>query len=1082
MKKKLLNQLVVMSRNTLLAMTINCIFCMIVYANDVKGQASLRDIEMSMSVKETTITDIFKLISEQTGFKFTYNNRIVDLNKKMTLRYKQQTLFDILSVISESQGLSFRRINDNIHVAKTPKRTHRPQVTDVPDATTISGVIKDPDGEPLPGVSIIVKGTNQGTITNVNGEFSLEVDEGATLIISFVGYKTISLNVGDKTTFNISLEEDVTSLNEVVVTATGVRRRVEIGNAIARLDVSEDVKVRPINNVSDLLQGQASGVQILGSGGSTGMGSRIRIRGSNSASLSNEPVIYVDGVLINNQPNSISFETGGQSPSRLNDINPEDIESIEVIKGPSAATLYGSIAANGVIRITTKRGKEGKPRWSVFTETGLVKDVGNYPKNYEALDANGNPGFNFDAAAGTFVHSTVNSFQPLNDSRTSPFRTGNTFGTGLSVSGGNSILTYFLSGNYTDNEGVLPVNNLVRKNFRGNFGAQVTEKLKLNLSTGYTSSDLELPLNDNFSLALLAQGLNGRATPDVNDGWGEFTPEQLFTIDSRQIINRYTTGLEAEWSAFEGFNLRISGGIDYTNRWDWQFFPTGKAPDFLNYDEGAKFSNRFNEYVYTFDAVASYNLSLSDKLSLRSSAGFQYLQNLTQGTLSTGLQIVAGSSSIAGAANTFSDEQTIEQRTTGVFLEEQLNINEKLFLTGAIRSDRGSAFGASLDAVIYPKFSASWLLSNESFFNVSNNVISSLRLRGAWGASGVQPGTNDALRFFTPIAATVEGGESVTGVTFGSVGNTDLRPERSTEIEVGLDASFASDRIGLELTYFNKQTDDALIFRQLPLSLGVGSGRFENLGSVKNSGLEIALNTRVFQTEKVVFNLNFVGSFLDNELKELGSGIEPVIFGQQRHVEGKPLGGYWDEEYTFSDENNDGFIGVDEVQVGEVVYLGSPFATTDMSFIPSFSFFDEQIVLRGLLNFRGGQKLYNNTGSWRNGNSNTQELNDPNASLEGQARAVAAKFYGTNAGYIEDASFWRLREISLTYNLPDKLLSSLGFSRISLTLSGQNLGLWTDYSGLDPEISSVGQANFTTEEFLSQPPVRSWRARLNLTF
>ncbi|MEP2774015.1 MAG: SusC/RagA family TonB-linked outer membrane protein [Fulvivirga sp.] len=1082
MNKKLLNQLVVMSRNTLMAMSINCIFCLIVYANDVKGQASLRDVQVSISVKDAKITDIFNLISVETGFKFTYNNRIVNLKKRINIRSEDQSLFEVLSEISRSEGLSFRRVNDNIHVAKSPQKKPKPYVVDVNESISITGVIRDPSGEPLPGVSIVVKGTQQGTITDIDGNFSLEVDENAILVISFIGYKTTEIAVDNKSTFDITLKEDVTSLNEVVITATGVRRRVEIGNAIARLDVSEDVKVRPINNVSDLLQGQASGVQILGSGGSTGMGSRIRIRGSNSASLSNEPVIYVDGVLINNQPNSISFETGGQSPSRLNDINPEDIESIEVIKGPSAATLYGSIAANGVIRITTKRGKEGKPRWSVFTEVGQVNDIGDYPKNFEALDASGNPGFNFDAAAGTFVHSTVNSYQPLNDSRTSPFRTGNTFGSGLSVSGGNDVLTYFLSGSYTDNEGVLPVNNLVRKNFRGNFGAQVNDKLKLNLSTGFTSSDLELPLNDNFSLALLAQGLNGRATPDINDGWGEFTPEQLFTIDSRQIINRYTTGIEAEWSAFEGFNLRISGGLDYTNRWDLQFFPTGKAPDFLNYDEGAKFSNRFNEFVYTFDAVASYNLVLSDKLSLRSSAGFQYLQNLTEGTLSTGLQIVAGSSSIAGAANTFSDEQTIEQRTTGVFLEEQLNINEKLFLTGAIRSDRGSAFGASLDAVIYPKFSASWLVSNESFFNVNNNLISSLRLRGAWGASGVQPGTNDALRFFTPIAATVEGGESVTGVTFGSVGNADLQPERSTEIEVGLDASFASDRVGLELTYFNKQTEDALIFRQLPLSLGVGNGRFENLGSVKNSGLEIALNTKVFQTDKVAFNLNFVGSFLDNELIELGNGIEPVIFGQQRHVEGKPLGGYWDEEYTFSDENNDGFIGVDEVQVGEVVYLGSPFATTDISFIPSLSFFNEQLTLRGLLNYRGGQKLYNNTGSWRNGNSNTQELNDPNASLEGQARAVAAKFYGTNAGYIEDASFWRLREVSLTYSLPKKILSPLGFSRVSLTLSGQNLGLWTDYSGLDPEISSVGQANFTTEEFLSQPPVRSWRARLNLTF
>ena len=284
------------------------------------------------------------------------------------------------------------------------------------------------------------------------------------------------------------------------------------------------------------------------------------------------------------------------------------------------------------------------------------------------------------------------------------------------------------------------------------------------------------------------------------------------------------------------------------------------------------------------------------------------------------------------------------------------------------------------------------------------------------------------------------------------------------------------------MTYFNKQTEDALIFRQLPLSLGVGAGRFENLGSVKNTGVELALNTRVFDTGTASFNLYFVGSFLDNELKELGEGIEPVIFGLQRHVEGFPLGGYWDEEFTFSDANGDGLIGRDEVQTGETVYLGSPFATTDVSFTGTLGFFGNRFVARALLNYRGGLELYNNTGAWRNGNSNTQELNDPNASLDNQARAVASKFFGTNAGYIEDASFWRLREVSLTYNAPRKWLGSLGVSRLSLTVSGQNLGLWTDYSGLDPEINSIGQSNFSTQEFLSQPPVRSWKARVNLSF
>ncbi len=444
--------------------------------------------------------------------------------------------------------------------------------------------------------------------------------------------------------------------------------------------------------------------------------------------------------------------------------------------------------------------------------------------------------------------------------------------------------------------------------------------------------------------------------------------------------------------------------------------------------------------------------------------------------------MVAGSNSIAGAAITQASEATTEQITTGAFIEEQVGFNEKLYVTAAVRADRGSSFGAASKAVFFPKVSTSWIISEEDYFNPNEKSwISSLRLRGAWGASGVQPGTNDALRFYNPLAATV-GGTSVTGVSIGGVGNASLQPERSTELEFGFDVKLFSDRVGLDVTYFNKQTKDALIFRTLPPSLGVGAGRFENLGSVQNAGFEITLNTRIVEGEMFNFDLDFVASFIENKLKTLGEGIEPIVFGLQRHAEGFPLGGYWDEEYTFNDDNGDGFISQSEIQVGETVYLGTPFATTDLSFSPTFGFLNNTIVLKALLNYRGGQKLYNNTGAWRNGNGNTQELNDPNASLAGQARAVASAFLGTNAGYIEDASFWRLREVSLSYNVPQDFAKKIGFSRISVSVSGSNLGIWTDYSGLDPEISATGQSNFVTQEFLSQPPIRSWQARLNFSF
>lgn len=955
--------------------------------------------------------------------------------------------------------------------------------------TVVGSVTDVRTGRSLAGAQVFVPGSSAGALSGSDGRYLLTgVPVGSMIVrVEMIGYsasqRTVTVTLNGTTEANFQLQTSALQLDELVVTATGVRRKVEIGNALATLNVAGEVAERPVSDISDLLQSRATGVQVIESGGSVGMGARIRIRGANSASLSNEPVIYVDGVRIDNDPNSISFETGGQSPSRLDDINPEDIESIEIIKGPSAATLYGSVAANGVVRITTKRGRSGAARWAAFVEGGQVADVKSYPANYRGVDASGGFCPLFDAAAGTCTQAAVEQYQPLNDASVSPFRDGTQAGGGLSVSGGSQTLTYFVSGNYSDDQGVLPVNSSKRATVRGNFAAEVSPALNLRVSTGYVSSDLELPLNDNFALGLMGQGLNGFSTPTTHGGWGEFTPQELFTIDTRQEIRRFTGGMNADWRPAPSLNFRASGGIDFTSRWDNQFFPTGEAPAFLNFDKGARFSNRFEAFAYTLDVGGTLTRQLTADIASRTSVGFQYLQNLTQGTFATGLQLVAGSRSIAGAATSTSTEETIEQRTAGVFLEEQLEVGGRLFITGAVRADKGSAFGSALDAVLYPKLSASWIISDETFFSVGD-WMSSLRLRAAWGDSGVQPGTNDALRFFVPIAVTVDDGKNVTGVTFGGVGNADLKPERSREYEFGADAELYSGRVGLEVTYFNKQTEDALILRQLPPSLGVGAGRFENLGSVKNTGLELGVNAKLLEGEAVGFDLGIVSSFIDNELTRLGEGVPPVIFGLQRHAVGTPLGGYWDEPIIgFADANGDGLISKEEVQVGDTaVYLGTPFATKELSLRGSLRLFGDRVVATGLLAYRGGQKLYNNTGAWRNGNSNTRELNDPESPLADQARAVASKFLGTNAGYIEDATFWRLRELSVTYHSPEAWASSIGARDLSFTLAGRNLGLWTDYSGLDPEISSAGQSNFAAQEFLSQPPVRLWTARVNVVF
>lgn len=941
---------------------------------------------------------------------------------------------------------------------------------------------------PLTAVRVRVTDRDIVAVTNDEGRFTLAgLPAGpVTIAAERIGYqrtvRTVTVVAGQPVEVDFALPPVTLSLDRVVVTATGAERRREVGNAVATIDAAE-VQEAPINTAADLLTGRAAGVQVLPSSGTTGMGSRIRIRGANSVSLSNEPILFIDGIRVSNDNRALSYETGGDAPSRLNDINPDEIESIEVVKGPAAATLYGTDAANGVIWVTTKRGRAGEARWSAYVEQGSVVDPYTYGASYRGLAADNSVCRLFDVAEGTCAQARVASLSPLENSAMTPLRTGGLQNYGLSVGGGRDALRYYLSGDLRREEGVLPVNALNRVNMRGNFDTQLSRTLSASVSTGYLISRLRLPMNGNYELGVIGNGLASQGTPDILGGWGFFPNEQLLTIDSRQNVRRFTGSLRLNWLPASFLNNRVTIGLDDISQQDDQFFPTGRAPEWLGYDQGARFDNRFQGSTYTFDALSTAEFKLAPALSSQTSVGLQYIRDLLTGTLSSGRQLVAGSRSIAGAAVTQSNEQTTENIKLGVFVQEQVGFRDRLFLTAALRADDASAFGRNYDAVLYPKLSGSWVVSEEPFFpRVAG--LNSLRFRSAWGASGLQPGSIDALRYFNPVSVTT-GGTSVTGVTFGSLGNPNLKPERSAEVEAGLDAQFLAGRLGLEFTYYDKRTRDALVLRQLPPSLGVGASVFENLGTVRNSGLEAMVVTRLLDKGRVSWDLTLNGATTNNELLALGQGIPPIIFagGIQRHVPGFPLGGYWEVPIeSFADADGNGIISPAEVQIGtEPVYMGTPFPRRQLS-IRNTVGLSNWLRVGALLDYRGGQKLYNNTEAWRNGQNITRALNDPTAPLAEQARAVASAFLGTNAGFIEDASFWKLREVSVTFLIPERFTQRFRSRQASLVLAGRNLATWTDYSGVDPEVNQLGQDNFVTADFMGQAPVRYWTARLNLGF
>jgi TonB-linked SusC/RagA family outer membrane protein len=954
---------------------------------------------------------------------------------------------------------------------------------------TVAGRVTDKGtGQPLASVQVTISPTTRGALTDRDGRYRIENVPTGTVEIRarFIGYaigvQTITLTAGQEATADFSLTANPVGLEAVVVTASGAEQRArELGNTVTRIDAAKTTEETTPTTLSDLLNARAPNVVVMPSGGTTGTGSRVRIRGSTSLSLGNEPIIVVDGIRVDNDPSSNSLGVGGQVPSRLNDINPDEIESIEIVKGPSAAALYGTDAANGVIQIRTKRGRPGPTRWTGYAEGGVLNDVTAWPANYTSVTNTGAACTLTTMATGGCVIDTVRSFNPLEVN--SPFRQGVRQQYGMSASGGNEQTTFFLSGDFEKEKGVYTINNLRRVNLRANVTNQVSRLMDIQVSTGYSSSQLQLPQNDNNALGIVSSGLLGRADT-INQGYGFLLPVQVDNIFVGQRIERYTGSLTANFKPWSFLTLRAVAGTDVTNRFDEQTIPPGRVPFNQNTLDGSRNSNRTQVFNYTANFTGTGQYRLSPSVNTTTTVGLQYFKSLFAQTTASGRKLVGGTSSLNGVVIPTVGEAIDEAVTVGGYVEEQVALHDRLYLTAALRGDDNSAFGTNFDFIAYPKVSASWVINEEPFFP-QISFLNSLRLRAAFGRSGRQPGPTDALQFFTPVAVATNNTDAP-GITVGGLGNQDLRPEKTSEFEAGIDADLAAQRLHFEFTYYNKSSKDALIARRLAPSLGVSTTRFQNLGEVNNKGVELLLTVQMLNRPNLGWSITASAWGNKNRLIELGEGITPIIFGlggaSQRMQEGFPLGSYFGRPYTFSDANGDGLISASEVTVAPTeVFLGSPFPTQGGTLTTELNFL-RHWRLYGLLDGRFGNKLDNSTEAFRCGFGICRGRRDPSASLSDQAAAVANVFYGLESGFFQDGSFVKLREVSLTYTAPASLASRIGANSMSFTLSGRNLATWTKYKGVDPELNDAGQSNFNTADFLTQPPVRYFIARVNVTF
>lgn len=996
---------------------------------------------------------------------------------------------------------------------------------------------------PISDANISLLGTQRVVRTTDDGRYRMAgVAPGAyTVRVNRLGYAAMTLPVtvaSGEVTLDFRLEPTAVTIDEVVVSATGTsERKRESGSDVGIIKPAQDASLANLQNFSQLLEARTPGLIVSSNSGSVGTSSRIRIRGANSISLSNDPLLIVDGVRLDNNTNAnSSLAIGGQTINRFDDLNSEDIESIEVLKGPAASALYGTAASNGVIQVTTKRGRSGRTNWRVFGMGGQLTDPTDYPDNYYRIGTTPSGSGRYSnscttnrVASGLCKQTdTLLSFNPIKANGV--FRHGPTGGGGLSAAGGSDVVQYFLSGDLNKQLGVVESNSDRTASGRANLNVQLRPNLNVALTSNYIDRHIGLPYNDNNIYGAVPNGVLGKAvdcsptTPSLyasicrgdtlSRGFYSVPPSTFYYRTNDQAVKRFVGGLSANWQPLSWLTAVGQAGLDVNNALENQL-TAANVITYINQTliDGFRGQDRLQNLNYSANGSVTASHSLGSTLQSQTAAGAQYVNEQQHFTLASGRNLVPGTGSLAtaGAGYTVNEgNQTII--TVGGYFREQLAWRDRLFLTGAVRADENSAFGKNFTLAKYPSVSLSWVVSEEDFFRhmgpLSGAWLNQLRLRTSYGESGQKPGFRQADTYLSGVAVADKGSAELTAVIIGGTGNPDLKPEKSKEYELGFDASFLANRVGLTYTFYNKTTLDQLVAKTLAPSLGVSQTQFFNLGEGLNRGHEVSLNLTALDRRAAKLEMTLSGTTLKNKIVRLGTGVPAIYFngGLQRFQEGFPAGAFFQPKVVSTqDKNGDGVIGTSgcaadlpnhlsstgpncEITLGDTTgtasFIGPVLPTREFSFVPAVTLFT-RLRVQANVNYRAGHYVYNNTEEFRCTSSaffNCRAINDSKAPQEDYIAAVAKLAGNTSSvGYIEKGDFTKLREVSATLTLPERWAAKAGAKSMSLTVAGRNLKTWTKYKGFDPEVNA-STGSFTQFDFLTQPPLRLWTTRIDLAF
>ncbi len=997
---------------------------------------------------------------------------------------------------------------------------------------TIRGRVTEANSaRPLADVQIVISGTGMGALTNLSGDFVIvNVPTGEReLIVRRLGYsrqtRTVTITAGQEIRADFELAVSASQLEQVVVTGTGgAAEKRTLGNSITTLDVAELTARNSILNVTEVLQGKTPGVTVLPGSGAPGTAGEIRIRGASSLS-GYAPVVFIDGIRMNIGDLGQIAPTGGgtlglaqsaQTTSLLNNLNPNDIESIEVLKGPAAATLYGADAANGVIQIITKKGTQGQQRmqWTFRTESGRSSYELLPEANYTVCDSLKQE---VPATAALWPGCqgvprwTVLSGNPFADDPRA-VRAGNTARTSMGLRGGGDRYSFYLSGDRTTEQGVFRNSDNANTAIRTNFRFQPNEKADIALNVNYQDGRLRLPIQDESANGLLLsarRGLPGRvsvfATAPQDTGWRTIGPDRANAYKNFTDYQRFTTGATVNYSPFSWFTNRLSAGFDRTFTQSQVLFLPGDIDVAQDPDagSGANIRRTPTNDLITLDYAGILTASRGN-YAFTTTVGSQVVSSQSRMLGATGIGIGAPDVTLPNLLQRSIGVETFsENNSVGYYVQQQVGWNDRLFLTGAVRADDHSSFGTDFDIIVYPKLSLAWVLSDEPAMQGALDAlrVSTFKFRTAWGQAGRAPAAYSAPQTYTVDRVTL-GTATGSALRTATFGNPNLEAERGVELELGADVGLFGERMGIDFTYYNKTTKNLLQSMPVPPSTGFVGSRLVNLGEVNNRGIELGVfGTPVQRTNlqwetrvNVATNRNELVTFGDDtKLWETPGG--QAYGSAQQHRKGYPLGGYWVIP-PVRDANGVPVLTAANAAifpVGDTArrYVGPSTPTYELGFANTVTLF-KYFRLYALLDMKGGHYLFNlqerNRCQAANDNcllATNRAVRAPQTAAdtllwkEFQARRHAS---GIDPSWIEKADFIKLREVSLSIDAPTRWANAFRAQRATFTFSGRNLALWSDYSGADPEVNSYGGRNFVRVDAYALPMMRRLTAAIDLTY